>query len=105
MTWWQIALAIVLNVPWLFAFVVCVIFPSVRFTIKHFDEERFLHNVGATMAIVISLSAVVLFFSLLIFFTLGDTIKNLPPLPLVIAISAVALIVSTAILLIINRRR
>ena len=105
MEWWQIVIAIVFNVPWLFAFFACVILPAIRSMAQSFDKELFLHRLSLTMIILLTSSAIVLLFALLILLVAGDTMKNPEVLPPTIAISGGTLLISTIIFSILNRRR
>jgi len=105
MEWWQIVIAIVFNVPWLYAFFACVIAPAIRSAIKTFDKELFLHRLSLILVIVLTASAIILFFALLFLLVAGDIMKNPEVLPPTIAISGGTLLISTIIFSILNRKR
>ena len=105
MDWWQILLAVVLNVPWLYLFFVCVVLPSARTIVDKFDKKQFRITMGGLAAVLVSASAVVLLLSLMICLIMGDTIQNSHKLFLTIAISGGITLLSSFALIIINRRR
>lgn len=105
MTWWQILLAVILNVPWLCVFFICVVLPAVRTTISKFDKEQFWHTAGACTAALTAASAVVLLLSVVVLLVMGDTIPNPHKLSLTIVISGGITLLSGITLIILNRRR
>ena len=100
MTWWQIALTVVLNVPWLAVFTICVIIPSIKSAKEAFDKERFLSAFGGIVAAVAALSTACLFLFLFIPLFTTETFE-----PLVLFTSGGLLLISIIVLHLLSTRR
>ena len=102
---WQIVIAIVFNVPWLYAFFACVVVPCIKSATKDWDKEQFLTTFESITAVLIAIAAIVLFFTIFVWLVIGDDIPNVEVIPPTIAVSSGVLVVSVITLLILSRRR
>lgn len=101
LTWWQTLLVILINTPWLYAFFSCVILPSIQSGIQKYDKEQILHTIGSVSVLILSSSAVVLFFTLLIVSLDGITANRI----ITMSVCGGLLVFSAIALLTVNRRR
>lgn len=97
LTWWQWLLAIVLNAPWVYALFSCVIIPSFRSA----DKEQMLHKIGSISVLILSSSAIILFFTTLTVLLYGITINRI----ITMSVCGGLLVFSIVMLLTVNRIR
>lgn len=105
MEWWQIVIAIVFNVPWLYAFFACVVVPCIKSATKNWDKEELITFFSSIFAVLLAIAGIVLLFAVFIWLVMGNDIPNVEVMPIVVAVSGGVLVISIITLLILKPRR